>query len=305
MIRDLWRAKWALAVVAIVALLIALLTAYKLPSFQKRSLQFGAATSQILVDSPQSTLVAGAQDSTLATLATRAQVFAQYLSSPEAQAKISAASGVPASRLTASGPFSPEAQRANYDPQQPVQRAASISSEHAPNRLVFAAQKDVPIITVSAQSSTSSAQATKLANASFATLRAYVATLSRQTRGAPLRDANGQPFPGNGVTVRSLGAPEAGTIGGGNGKLLMIFAFIAVFGVGCVLILVLPALSRQWRLLDEIEKIGLVGQQLETAPEPDGKRRAERSPAPMDGNGDAAFDREKHPRPRARSKLRS
>jgi hypothetical protein len=257
MLRELSRHKAILAGVMAVALVVALLTSYKLPSFQKRSVSFGAASSQILVDSPQSTLVAGAQDGTLATLYTRAQIFAQYLSSPEARVKIAAASGVPVRQITASGPFSQDAQRTNYDPQQTAQRANSILNEKAPNRLVFAAQQDVPIITVSAQSP-SSGDAVKLANASFTALKSYVATLNQTNKGGPRRDpANGLPLPAYGVTVRNLGTPEAGTIGGGNSRLMMVFVFLIVTLVGCAAILVAPGVLRNWRLLDEIDRLEL------------------------------------------------
>src|SRR4051812_5218885 len=117
-LRELWQRKVWVAVAAGVALFAALLTAYKLPSFEKRSLQLGAASSQLLVDSPKSTLVSGADDGTLTTLSARARIYAQYLSSLEARDQIARLSGIPARTISVSGPFSPDAQRTNFsDPQ--------------------------------------------------------------------------------------------------------------------------------------------------------------------------------------------
>jgi hypothetical protein len=302
MIRELWRRKAILAGVMAVAVVIALLTSYKLPSFQKRSVSFGAASSQILVDSPQSTLVAGAQDGTLTTLYTRAQIFAQYLSSPEAQVRMSRASGIPARQITASGPFSQDATRSNFDPQQTAQRANSILDENAPNRLVFAAQQDVPIITVSVQAHTA-AEAVKLANASFVALKGYVAQLNLTQKGGPRRDpATGLPLPASGVTVRSLGAPEAGAIGAGNNAVMMFFVFLAVTLVGCAAILVAPAVRRHWSLLGEIEQLEAESGAAHAAAAEDANGSApDRVSRPYGTHDDPVEESTSRPRARARA----
>jgi hypothetical protein len=59
--------------------------------------------------------------------------------------------------------------------------------------------------------------------------------------------------PDPGVKVRQLGAPVGGTIGSGNGKILMVVAFIGVLALGCAVITVLPGMARHWRLLDQAE----------------------------------------------------
>ncbi len=264
--RELWQRKAWVGVAAAVALFAALLTAYKIPSFQKRSLQLGAASSQILVDSPKSTLVSGADDGTLTTLSARARIYAQYLSSLQARDDIARLSGIPARTISLSGPFSPDAQRTNFsDPQSSPQRTDQVMKENSRNRLVFSAQEGVPIITVNSQAA-NTGDAVKLAAASFTTLQRYVATLDGQ-RGKPALQADGQPFPADGARVRELGAPEGGTVGGGNNKLVMIFTFLAVFIVGCIAIVVAPSLSRHWRVLDEVERLTKAG------------------PSPANGNG--------------------
>jgi hypothetical protein len=258
-LRELWRRKLLVTLVVIVALCVAVSSAYKVPSMEKRGLQLGAASSQILVDSPASTLVEGAESGQLTTLATRARVYAQYLSSLEARDDISRFSHVPARLISLSGPFSTDIGRVNYQPQPSEARANDILKEGAGYRLIFDAQDGVPIITVSAQAPTADA-AVRISRAAFVALKQYVDRLQREADAVPVKPlpkgVTAAPItPDTGVTVRQLGAPEGGTIGGGNGKILMVFAFIGVMVLGCAMIAILPGMARHWRLLERAESL--------------------------------------------------
>jgi hypothetical protein len=251
-LRDLWQRRLIVAVLIVLGVVAALAVNYKLPSFEKRSLELGSASSQILVDSPESTLVEGAESNSLAILSTRARIYAQYLSSPEARASIAKKAGLSPAQLSAKGPFSTEAGTRNYDPQPAEVRAGDISDEKSGYRLVFTAQEDVPIITVSAQAP-SAAEAISIAEASFTTLSRYVSKLQAGVvrNGSPATDAL---VSDRGVVVRELGRPEGGTLGGGNNLMMMIFAFAAIVGLGCVAIPVIQGVVRYWRLLDQAER---------------------------------------------------
>jgi hypothetical protein len=256
-LRQLWQRKLFVFVVFLLAVCVAISSAYKVPSMQKRGLALGAASSQILVDSPASTLVEGADAGQLTTLATRARVYAQFLSSLQARDAIAKASGIPARAISTNGPFSTDIPRNTYQPQPSEARANDVLKEGQGFRLVFDAQDGVPIITVSAQAPTAEA-ALALAHAAFVTLKRYVDDLQREADAVPdkplPKGATAAPIvPDSGVTVRELGAPEGGTIGGGNGKILMFFAFFAMMAVGCSLIAIVPGMARHWRLLDRAE----------------------------------------------------
>lgn len=258
-IRQLWRRKLLVVLVALVAVCVAIWSAYKVPSMEKRGLQLGAASSQILVDSPASTLVEGVDANQLTTLSTRARVYAQYLASLQARDAIAKASGIPSLAIKVSGPFSSDISRNNYQNQPSESRANDVLKEGAGYRLVFDAQEGVPIISVSAQAPTAEA-AIKLAQASFVALNEYVDKLQREADAVPEKEVpKGGVAPqvstDNGVRVRQLGAPEGGTIGSGNGKILMVFVFLAVFLFGCALIAILPGMARHWRLLDRAEQL--------------------------------------------------
>ena len=258
-LRHLWRRKLLLFLVFLFAVVAAIFSAYKLPSMEKRSVQLGAAGSQILVDSPASTLVQGAQENELSTQSTRARIYAQYLASLEARDDIAKASGIPARAIKTAGPFSSDIPRNQYQPQPSEARANDVLKEGANYRLIFDAQDGVPIISVSAQAPTVEG-ALKLARASFVVLKSYVDKLQVEAAAVPVK-----PLPKGvtaapvtqdaGVTVRQLGAPEGGTIGGGNSKIIMVFVFLAVMAFGSALIAIIPGMARHWRLLDRAEQL--------------------------------------------------
>jgi len=244
--RELWQRKVLVGVVVLVALFAAILSAYRFspvpPSLEKRSLSVAAASSQILVDSTDSTLVTGAEAGELDALATRAKIYGQYLSSLAAREEIAKLVGIPPEAISTSGPFSPATGQQEYAAQPSGERADELLQEGAGNRLVFTAQEGVPILTVSAQAQTTE-RAVALAAASFTTLKNYVDNL--RTSGKPVRQ---------GVTVRQLGAPEGGTLGGSNNLILMVLAFLLVFGLGCAAILVLPTFVARWRALNKLDR---------------------------------------------------
>jgi hypothetical protein len=245
--RELWQRKILVGVVVLVALFAAILSAYRFspfpPSLEKRSLSVAAASSQILVDSTDSTLVTGAEAGELDALATRAKIYGQYLSSLAAREEIAKLVGIPPEAISTSGPFSPATGQQEYAAQPSGERADELLQEGAGNRLVFTAQEGVPILTVSAQAQTTE-RAVALAAASFTTLKNYVDNLR----------TSGKPVVRQGVTVRQLGAPEGGTLGGSNNLILMVLAFLLVFGLGCAAILVLPTFVARWRALNKLDR---------------------------------------------------
>jgi hypothetical protein len=244
--RELWQRKLLVGLVVVFALLAAIYSSYRIsiapPGIASRELSVSAASSQILIDSPQSTLVTGAEAGTLDALATRAKIYGQYLSSLAARAEIAKRVGIPPQTISTSGPFSPATGQQGYASQPANERAEELLQEGAQNRLVFTAQEGVPILTVSVQAATSD-RAIELASASFATLKEYVQKL--RTDGTPVR---------KGVIVRQLGAPEGGTLGGSNNAILMVLAFLLVFGLGCAAILVVPTFVARWRALNRLDQ---------------------------------------------------
>jgi hypothetical protein len=242
-IRRLWKHKILCFLVLLLAVAAAILSAYRVSpeGLESRSLSVSAASSQILVDSVPSALAQGAETSTFEALSTRAKIYGQYLASLSARVEIAERAGVPVASLSTSGPFSTATGQINYSSESSGERATELLQEGAGNRLVFSAQEGVPIITVDSQAGNTDT-AVALASASYATLHKYIKGL--EVEGKPLR---------HGVTVRQLGAPEGGTLGGSNDKMLMALAFLLTFGLGCGAILVIPGVIQRWRSLGEAD----------------------------------------------------
>jgi len=245
-IRQLWSRKFLVGLVVALAAVVALLSAYRVSlspfGLHSRALQVGAASSQILVDSPKkSTLVGGTDLGTIEALSIRAKIYGEYLSSLQARQEIAKIAGVQPQTISSSGPFSVATGQLGYQAQSSEDRANEILQEGAVRRLVFTGQEGVPILTVDAQAPTAS-EAVDLASASFLTLKRYVNSIR----------ADGEDVSGA-VTIRELGAPEGGIIGGGNDAILMVLAFLAITALGCVAILVIPRFTKRWRALNQYE----------------------------------------------------
>ncbi len=263
-VRTLLQRKLVLGILLALATFAALLTAFRISpdGIERRSVAVGAATSQILVDSAESTLVEGAGSDQIAALGTRARVYAQYLSSRDAVNQIAEEVGVDPRLITAHGPFSEGTGIQDYDQQGAESRARDLVDEGKEYRLVFEAQEDVPIITVYS-TGPATQQALSLAQASFRVLKNYIGRLKAEAEVAeenapPSKvpvSASAVPLVEN-IVVRQLGAPEGGLVGGSADLVLMVLAFLAVFGIGCIVVAAGSGFMRHWRLAGEMERIG-------------------------------------------------
>jgi hypothetical protein len=238
-LNELWsRRLWVLAAVA-VAGLIGLSTAYKLPSFEKRSELVGAASSQVLVDS--STSAIGDVERDPGPLANRAVVLAQYMSSAEARTQIAKLMGLAPTQIAADGPFSSLTNRSTYQATPAGPRANQLTEENAVYRLVFDAQLELPIISIYTQAPDAES-AVSLAAAATDVVKGYVKELDE---GIP---------PERRITVSSLGAPEGGTVNDGANPALAFLAFLGILIVLCTLIVLGSGLLRQWQEMKSSER---------------------------------------------------
>jgi hypothetical protein len=259
-VKALLRRKLVVAVLLAFAVLAAFLTTFTVSSkgVERKSVAVGAATSQILVDSAESTLVEGAGSDQIAALGTRSLVYAQYLSSRDAIDKIGRLAGVDPRLITAHGPFSEGTGIQTYDEQAAESRAKDLVEEGQEYRLLFEAREDVPIITVYS-TAPDTAGALALAKASFTVLQNYIVQLKAEAKRAEIRNppkrsaaASAVPLVEN-IVVRELGAPEGGLVGGSADYVLTILAFVGVLGFGCLAIALANGFMRQWRLAGDVE----------------------------------------------------
>ena len=177
-VRELWRHKIYLTIVVVVAAFAAIFSSLKVgPSgLEKRSLQVGAASSQILVDSPGSAARRRGQRRDLRCPLHQGPDLRPVPEQPRGQDEDRQADRDPARddrhRRALQHGYRPE-QLPRPDSED---RANQLVDQGAPNRLVFTAQEGVPIISVDTQAPTAD-RAAKLAIASFTTLKRYVRKL--------------------------------------------------------------------------------------------------------------------------------
>jgi capsular polysaccharide biosynthesis protein len=235
------RARW-LATTLVVVLAVGAAAAIKLTS---HNVPTGAATVQILVDSPSSELANLTQNPT--PLISRAAVFAQVMTSQAVVADIAAAAGVPPTQMTAQGPYSGAAE--SLDVITPAEaRSNQLVAEAAPYRLTFLAQQNEPVITATVQAPNAAAAA-RAANAIYAGVQNYVKAIQHEGR-TPDEDK---------VTLRELGSAQTATVNGKSRLTLIAGAFLAILIIGLLLILGIESLRRRDRELEELER-GMVAE---------------------------------------------
>jgi capsular polysaccharide biosynthesis protein len=242
--KTLTERKLALAVTTVLALALAIVSGYSVSSsgLKPRSSQYGAASQQVLIDSPQSALVDLKKDTV--PLAVRALVYAQFMRSGAIVDPIAQRLGISPAQVTTQGPFSADG-AGQATPQPAVSRSNQLAAERDQYRLAFDAQENLPVVTIYAQAP-SEAKAIALANASVSSLQQYVATLQTKQQ---LKDSDR-------VLIRSLGGPSAGTVNHGSSPVMMVLIFFVVIGFGCALILAYVSLRRGMRQLSTDERGG-------------------------------------------------
>lgn len=199
----------------------------------------GAATVQLLVDSPASQLATLNQEP--AQLATRAAVFSQVMASQAVLDEIANAAGVPASGLTAAGPYSGAGKSLNVITPSEA-RSNQLVTEKSAYRLTFVPQLDEPIITATVQAPNST-DAAKVATAVFPGVQHYVETLQSQSQ-TPTDQR---------VTLRLLGSPQVGEVNASSGTAAGAAGAIGVLLLGTMLILLFDGQRRRRRELAELD----------------------------------------------------
>lgn len=234
-LRELFRHRIAMAVGVVVALLAAVLSVYHLDglSLKPRDLRYSSATTSVFIDTPSSVL--GNVNNALEPLQQRASAYANFMASPAFLDLVGQRAGIPGDQIYAAGPLDPSMPRTVQEPTA-VERNVEITGETDPYRLNFNNDPNLPTIGIFAQAPTTK-QSVALADAAAASLAAYVAGLEN-TNQVPASDR---------VVVRQLGQPVGGVVDGGISKSLATLAFVGVFVLWCVLILLVTRFRVLWR----------------------------------------------------------
>lgn len=223
--RILWSRKLLTGLVVILAVCAAVAARLSVSSVPS-----GAATVQILVDSPDSAL-ANLSTETM-PLTTRASVFAQVMTSQAVLEPIAAAAGVPTSEITAQGPYSGSGEALNTVTPSPA-RGNQLIAEKTKYKITFVAQANEPVVTASVQGPNADAAA-HVAASIYPGVQKYVASLQKQSA-TPAA---------NRVTIRELGPPQAGAVNSSSRTTFMVAGFLGVLILGLLALLVVEGVRR-------------------------------------------------------------
>jgi hypothetical protein len=231
-LRDLWRHRFAVIGVYLIALLAGTAVLYKIsfpPKLESRKYQVGVATTRILVDTPSSQVVEIAPKGS-DSLGVRANLLASLMVDGVVKTAIAKRAGLRPDDLVGIALSDTDPSAAATPPHGP---RASVLTTHVVTDNDGA---QLPIIEIEAQAPDATAAA-GLANAAIVGLRDYL-----DSKAAVQRIPDAQR-----LQVSGLGAPQAQMAARGPKDIFAIAAVIFVFGSGCGCILLVLALVRGWR----------------------------------------------------------
>lgn len=247
-LRELLKRRLALAIGVFVALIAAVLSVYRVDGLglKPRSLRYSSATTTVFVDSQSSVL--GNITQSFEPLQVRATAYANFMASPTVLNLIGQQVGISGYQIYAAGPIDPNVPRIVQEPTA-VQRNVEITGETTPYRLNFNNDPNLPTIGIYAQAPTTK-MSIELANAAAASLARYVSNVQTTNR-TPVQSR---------VAVRQLGPATGGVVDGGISKALASIAFIFVFLLWCVLMLITVRFREYWRASASLEEPAPDGQ---------------------------------------------
>jgi hypothetical protein len=223
----------------LIALLAAVSTVYRIgllpPSLTPRSLELGAASTKVLVDTPNSKVIdlrAGTAD--FQSLATRANLLANVMASAPVRAEIAQRAHIAPDALVAEAPIIANVPRATTEPGS-EKRAADLVAQTDQYRLNIQANPQVPVINVYAQAPSASG-AERLANAAADSLRSYLDSVAADQR---IPDAEQ-------VRLHQLGRARGSVVNDGAGVQMAFLSFLFVAALLAVAILAVVRIREGW-----------------------------------------------------------
>jgi hypothetical protein len=236
-LKILWRRRRLLTLGVWLAAIAAMLSVYRVglfpPSLESRTNVFATASTELLVDTPDSAFADLAND--IEPLNTRASVFARFLPSPTAIALIARKANLPAAAIEAQGPYE-LSQPAFQQGPTAEQRSSQIIGEGALYRLRFENNPALPIVSIFAQAPTQD-EAIALATAVPLALRAYVKRIQADQHTPASRQ----------VEIRKLGKATGGVVNAGADTQIAALVFLVVLLGWCMLLIPAHTIARGWR----------------------------------------------------------
>jgi hypothetical protein len=240
-LRSLWQIRgWVVACAAYAVLAAGLSVAQVTVSpfgVKSRSLQMATASTQVVVDTPRSTLFDIRQDTVgIEALNNRALLLGNVMASPKVRADIAQRAGVPFEQLQIMPPITPKQPRVLAEAGH-ARKSTDILKLNGEYRLYIKANPTVPFLQIYAQTP-DAASAAALANASVAGMETYLDELARSTRTPGAEQ----------VRLTQLGRAEGTVVNGGISWRVAFLVFLVAFGISCATVIWVRRVFKGWRL---------------------------------------------------------
>jgi hypothetical protein len=225
-VKTLWRHRLWVALGWIVAWGVAYAITFKVtfpPGLEPRGIEFGAASTQVLIDTRRSPLLDA--DAEVDPLTTRAQVYARLVESDPVREAIAREAGYEPAEIVIAGRTAISTFRSAREPAA-EQRANQLAGESQQKRLLFAAEEELPVLSIYAQGRTAN-EAIRLADAGAQGLIAYVKRLQ----------ARGSVPAASSVELRQLGSARGALVNPSASEMLALVVFVGVLAFWCILVL--------------------------------------------------------------------
>jgi hypothetical protein len=248
-LRDLWRRRLVVAVVAVIALLIGLQLAFRIsPPFtlKSRTYHVGIASTTALVDTPASQVVDlgdSSDNSAAAALPGRAMLLANLITTSPLKDEIARQAGINPRTLIATMP-SDTGTAAGGGQTASLTGATVSASDPRASTLTVQTFEGLPMLAVQTQAPTAAAAA-RLSDGAIHVLEVHVNSLAGTDR-VPA---------GRRLVVKQLGAARVATVQRGPSRMLALIAAMFVFMLGCAAILGVTWLTRTWYDAAELETL--------------------------------------------------
>jgi hypothetical protein len=254
-LRGLWKMRWWVLACATLAAVAAVWSVAKIGyaanggvTLTPRALQMASGSTQIVVDTPRSTLVDARQDTySLDALTNRAVLVGNVMASPPVRAAIAQRARVPADLLQITPPLTPKQPRvlAEDGHERHTSDILKLSDEY---RLFISANPTVPVLRIYAQAPDARA-AGALANAAVDAMRDHLSELGK---------ASGTPGSEE-IRLMQLGRAHGEVINKGIEPQVAILAFLLTFGISCASVIFLRRVREGWRLAALADKAAAEG----------------------------------------------
>jgi hypothetical protein len=234
----LWRLRRGVAIVLVLALLATVWTLYKVQlsplSIQPRTMTMATARTQVVVDTPRSSMLDLKARADFVTLRDRAILLGNVIASSPVRDEIGRRVGVPGGLIEIAAPRTPERPRSVVG-SVTERKTTDILRSNEQYRLSIQASPTVPMLDIYAEAPDAKTAA-GLANATVDSLDDYLGGLARKD-GTPQRDQ---------LSVRQLGRADGAVINGGISLRAGLLAFLLTFGAGCATVVFLHRIRRGW-----------------------------------------------------------